>query len=165
MTGVQTCALPIWQRLVVAPFALLEVEFEISLHAIKLCQTAFCKAPKGLNTIDMNRFFRKVFGFVDTKMFVEPNVHQSVVALPAVGVDNAFRGNLAPDDGLERLGRAISDQFSANRAVTLIDAENRLLERAPAPFAGAGASANPAGAKKLSSTSTTPSICSFCDTW
>jgi hypothetical protein len=75
-----------------------------------------------------------VFGFVDTKMFVVPNVNQSVVALPAIGMDNALRGKLAPDDGLKRFCRAVRDQFSVNRAVALINAENRLFERAPAPY-------------------------------
>ena len=81
-------------------------------------------------------------------MFIVPNVHQSVIALPAVGMDNALRGNLAPDDGLERFGRAVRDQLGVHRAIALIDAENRLLERAPAPFTRTGPPANPSRAKE-----------------
>jgi hypothetical protein len=67
---------------------------------------------------------------------------------------------------LKRLSRAIRNQLGVNRAVSLIDAENRLLERAPQLlFRGPGRPRTRAGSKKLSSTSTTPSMCSFCDTW
>jgi hypothetical protein len=34
-------------------------------------------------------------GFVDARMFVVPNVHQSVVVLQVIGMDNTLRGNLA----------------------------------------------------------------------
>ena len=154
-----------WQRSIVAPFTLLEVELEILLHTVKLCQAAFCKAPECFDAVDVDRFFRKVSGFVDAEMFVVPHVHQSVIAFPAVGMDNALRRNLAPDDGLKRFGRAVRDQLCANRSLTLTDAEDRLLEVPRPLFRGPGRPRTRAGPKKLSSTSTTPSICSFCDTW
>ena len=87
-------------------------------------------------------------GFVDAEMFVGPNVHQPVIAFPAAGMDNALRRNLAPDDGLKRSGRAVRDQLCVSRSVTLTDAEDRLLERAPASFSGAGPATNPGGAKE-----------------
>ena len=62
----------LWQRPVVAPFTLLEVELEILLHAVKLCQAAFCNAPESFDTVDVDRFFRKLSGFVDAEMFVGP---------------------------------------------------------------------------------------------
>lgn len=100
-----------WHGSIVAPFTLLEVELEILLHTIKLCQAAFCKAPECFDTIDVNRFFRKMSGFVDAEVFVVSHVYQSVIAFPAVGMDNAFRRNLASDDGLKRFGRAVRDQL------------------------------------------------------
>lgn len=81
-------------------------------------------------------------------MFAVPNTHQSVIAFPAAGMDNALRRNLAPDDGLKRFDRAVGDQFCANRSVTLIDVEDRLLERAPPSFSRAGPATNPGGAKE-----------------
>ena len=94
-------------------------------------------------------------------MFVVPNVHQSAIVFPAVEMDNALRRNLAPDDGLKRFGRTVRGQLCVSRSVTLTDAEDRLLERAPASFSRAGPATNPGGPKKLSSTSTTPSSYSF----
>ena len=138
----------LWQRSIVAPFTLLEVELEILLHTIKLCQAAFCKAPECFDTVDVDRFFRKMSGFVDAEVFVVPHIHQSVIAFPAVGMDNTLRRNLAPDDGLKRFGRAVRDQLCVNGSITLIDAEDRLFKRAPSPFSGAWPLTNPGGAKK-----------------
>ena len=89
------------------------MEFEISLHAIKPCQATSCKAPERLDAVDMNRFFRKVFGFADAKMRVVPNVHQAIAALPAFGMDNAPGRNPAPYDGLKRPSRAVPVTGSA----------------------------------------------------
>ena len=89
------------------------MEFEISLHAIKPCQATSCNAPERLNAVDMNRFFRKVFGFADAKMLVVPNVHQAIATLAAFGMDNAPGRKLAPYDGLKRFGRAVPVTGSA----------------------------------------------------
>ena len=152
-------------RPVVAPFTLLEVELEISLHAIKLCQTAFCKTPECFDAVNVDRFFRKVFGFVDAEMFVVANVYQAIIAFPTVGMNNAFRRNLAPDDGLKRFFRAVCDQLCVYSSFTLIDAEDRLFKRTRPLFRGPGRPRTRVGPKKLSSTSTTPNICSFLDIW
>ena len=58
----------LWQRSIVAPFTLLEVELEILLHTIKLCQAAFCNAPESFDTVDVDRFFRKLSGCLDLLM-------------------------------------------------------------------------------------------------
>ena len=78
-----------------------------------------------------------MFGFVDAEVFVVPHIHQSVIAFPAVGMDNTLRRNLAPDDGLKRFGRAVRNQLCVNGSITLIDAKDRLFKRAPSPFSGA----------------------------
>ena len=85
------------------------MELEILLHTVKLCQA--CKAPECFDAVDVDRFCRKVSGLVDAEVFVTPNVHQSIITFPAVGMDNALRRNLVPDDGLKRFAEAVGDQL------------------------------------------------------
>jgi len=81
-------------------------------NAVELRQSAFGKAPKRLNAIDvMFPPGELVVTVADPEMLVKADVHQPVVATPAVGVDDAVDVGLAPDDGLQRGFGGVGNNF------------------------------------------------------
>jgi len=81
-------------------------------NAVELSQSAFGKAPKRLNSVDvMLSPDELVVTVVYPEMLVKADVHQSIVAAPAIGVDDAVDVGFAPDNGLQRGLGGIGDDF------------------------------------------------------
>lgn len=77
-------------------------------HAIELRQASFGKAPKGFNTVDMAAASDElIIAMVDSKVLVKANIDQTIVATPAIGVDDTQRISFASDNRLQRTLRSI----------------------------------------------------------
>ena len=58
------------------------------------------------------------------EMLLIPQINQTVVPTPPVGVDDAFQGDASPDYALESRLRAIRDDFGVNAIMALEQSEN-----------------------------------------
>ena len=105
---------------------------EVKFDAVELGEPSFGEAPEGLDAVDMHTVALGEFmlAVVDPQMLVVADIDESVVAAPAVGVDDAFQRHLALDDGLQRGFFAIRHDLGIHPAMPLEDAKHRLLERA-----------------------------------
>ena len=71
-------------------------------HAVELHHPALGIAPKTLDAIDMNVASGKfISAMVDSQVFVKADIDQSVVAPPAVSVDDTGNIGFASDDRLQ----------------------------------------------------------------
>ena len=88
-------------------------------HTIELSQATLSKAPKGFNTVDMtitpNEF---IVAMIDPKVLVKANVDQTIIATPAIGVDDAQRISFASDNRLQRTLRSIWNNLCVNLITT-----------------------------------------------
>jgi hypothetical protein len=85
----------------------------------------------------MNGVLRKMSDFVDTKMFIVTSIHQAVIILihPSKWM-TLSESSLPLIMACSVLADQLSVQFGIhNPSITLIKAETRLFERAPAFFA------------------------------
>jgi len=100
---------------------------------LRQCQSAFGKAPKQLNAIDvMFSPDELVVTVVDPEMLVKADVYQPVVAMPAVGVDDA----VAPDNGLQRGFGGVGNNFRIDAIAAFEQTEDDgLAIGAPPAFA------------------------------
>ena len=115
------------------------------IHATKFRQACFGKSPKPFDAIDVSGTISKfILSMIDAKMLSIPNIHESIVATPTIGVDHAFQRDTAPDDGLQRGFGAIRHNFCVDFSVALENTKDDCFARsAPASF-----SFNPPGSKK-----------------
>jgi hypothetical protein len=59
-------------------------------------------SPEALDSIDMTYISGElVLSVVDAQMFFEPQIHQPVVASPAIGVNHAIKADSATNDCLQ----------------------------------------------------------------
>ena len=135
------------RRFVVTPFTLLEMKIEIDFDAVELGEPAFGEAPEGFDAVDVGSALGEGFFLVDAHVLVIADIDQAVVSRPAVGADDALRVDPAANDGPQGVLGAIRHDFGVDFPLPLEDAEDRLLERSPAPQAWQGASPDPAGTK------------------
>jgi len=78
-----------------------------------------------------------VLAMLDTIVLFVAQVHQAVVASPAVGVNHALGVHLPPDDGLQSGLGAIRHDLGIDLATPLQDAEDRSFAigaASPFPF-------------------------------
>jgi len=118
--------------------ALFQMQVEgVPGNAIELGESTFGKAPEGLDSIDMMLSLGElVVAVVDPKMFVKTDIHQSVVAAPTVGVDDAADVGFASDDGLQRGFGGIGDNFRVDAIAAFEQTEDDgLAIRATPTFA------------------------------
>ena len=132
------------RRFVVAPFTLLEMKIEIDFDTVELGEPAFGEAPESLNAVDMGATFCKSLLLVDAHMLVVADIDQAIVSWPAVGADDALGIDPPADDGPQGVLGAIGHDLREDFPLPLEDAEDRLLERSPAPQPGQRTSANAA---------------------
>ena len=72
-------------------------------HAIEFGHAPFRVAPKRFDAVDMLLPIRKfILAVVHAKVFVETDVDQSVIAAPAIGVDDGAWPHMSPDNALQR---------------------------------------------------------------
>jgi len=135
------------RRFVVAPFTLFEMKIEINFDPVELGEPAFCKAPEGLDAVDVGAAPGEGFLLVDAHMLVVADIDQAVVSGPAIGADDALQIDPAADDGPQGVLRAIRNDFGVDFPLPLEDAEDGLFEGSPATQAWQGASPDPARAK------------------
>jgi len=88
-------------------------------HATKPTKPCFGVTPKTLNTIDMRFSLNKfIAAMVDAKMFLITQIDQSIIAPPSIRMNDTFKLNTPPDDGLKRLSGAIGDDFSIDLPIS-----------------------------------------------
>ena len=112
---------------VVAPFTLLEMEFEVRFDPVEFHESSFSKTPESFDAIDMGFAFDEGSTLLDANMFVIAHIDQPIVADPQIGVQYASGVDMAANDLLERLLATIRNNFSVDLAAPFIDAEDRLL--------------------------------------
>ena len=72
------------------------------MQTSKSYKSSFCKGPEAFNPINVGLFVRKfVVAVLDTKMLLVAQVYKTIVATPAVRVNNALKFNTASDDALK----------------------------------------------------------------
>ena len=97
-------------------------------NAIKLSQSAFSETPKRLDTIYMRIAPGKfIVAMVDPMMFIKPDIHQTIVATPAISMNHTGNVHLASDNGLQDSFRRIRDDFSVNIIPTLQKSKDHRL--------------------------------------
>ncbi len=116
----------------------------VGTKAVELLHTAFGKGPETLDAVNVIRAIGKlIMGVIDPKMLGETDIDQTVIAAPAVGVNNHVKAAFAANNGLQRSLLAIGDDLGIDPAVALENAEDdRLAARPASSFA-----ANPSAAK------------------
>ena len=71
------------------------------MNTFETMQTDFGETPECLNAVDVRASSDELtLAVVDSEVFLVPNVHKTVVASPAVTVDDAAHIHSAPNDGL-----------------------------------------------------------------
>ena len=70
--------------------------------AVELEQAAFGEAPEAFDSVDVVRSADElVLSVADPEVLVEAEINQSVVASPAIGMEDGFEPNSAADDRLQ----------------------------------------------------------------
>ena len=97
----------------VAPLTFLEMKIEIGFDTVESSKAAFGEAPERLDSVDVSTPLGEGFLFVDADMLIEPNVHQAVVARPAIRADDAGGIDPAANNGSQcSLGAVFDDRLS-----------------------------------------------------
>ena len=130
--------------IVEAPFALFKMQVKgMSRYPVELLQAPFGKAPKAFDAVDVTLAASKlVAAMLDPKMPGITNVHQTVIAVPAVAVDRRLGRYTASDNGLQRGFFAVRHDFGVNPAASFEQAKHRSFAGcATTPFASHAARA------------------------
>ena len=95
------------------------------MAATKPDQPGLGKTPEAFNAVDVglvsNEFVPAV---VDPEVLAITDINQAVVAAPAIGIDDTFKADLAPNNLLQRGLRTIGHNLSIDAAIALEDAED-----------------------------------------
>ncbi len=85
-----------------APLALFQVQIESGRrHAIELLQPTFGIAPETLDAVDMRRASNElVLPMMDAIMFRVPDINESVITAPPVGVNDGLGSHATANNGL-----------------------------------------------------------------
>ena len=74
----------------------------VFMEAPESYQTRFCVCPKAFYPVNMRVLIGEfIFAVLNSKMLLVPKVYKAIIASPAVGVDCAFKGNLATNNTLQ----------------------------------------------------------------
>ncbi len=88
----------------------------------------FSITPERLDAIDMLRAARKLFAAVNnSEVLGIANINESVIATPAVTMDNGFRRDPTANNGLQSCLFAVRDDLRIDLAITLQDTKNNRL--------------------------------------
>ena len=74
---------------------------EVGFGPVKFHEPALGKAPKGFASIDVGFALRQGSAFLDSHVFILPNIDQAIVANPLIGVQHAGGVDSAGNDLLE----------------------------------------------------------------
>src|ERR1700733_4870180 len=103
------------------------MKFEVGFDPVKFHEPALGKAPKGFDPVDVGFALTQGSAFLDSHVFIIPNIDQPIVANPLIGVQHAGGIDPAANDLLERLLATIRDNLSVDFAPSFVDAKDRLL--------------------------------------
>jgi len=108
-----------------------------SRNAIELLQPPFSEAPEALNAINMMRSADKLVpSMIDAEMLRVTDINQTVIATPAVRMNDGIQGHTTTNYGLQRAFSAVRHYLGVDTAVALEDAKNdRLAGGTPAALA------------------------------
>ena len=106
-------------------------------NTIELRQAALCKTPEGFNTVNMTAAFDKlIVAMINPKVFAKANIHQAIVATPAIGIDDAQRVGFTSDNRLQSTFRRIWNNLRINLITTFKQAkDNGFVASTAATFA------------------------------
>src|SRR5712691_1374382 len=105
-----------------------------SRDAIELLQAPFGVAPEAFDPINMMGSARKLIPtMIDAKMLRVTDINQSVIAAPAVGMDNSIQGHAPANYGLQRAFSTVRHDLGVNAAIALEDAEDDRLAGGATP--------------------------------
>ena len=107
--------------IVKAVFSFLQVQIKgAPRHTIEFHQTPFGITPEAFNPVDMGVTPGKlIFAVVDPKMLVKAHINQTIVAAPAISVDDACYIGFTSDDGLQYGLGGVGNNFCINAAAAL----------------------------------------------
>lgn len=89
-------------------------------NTVELLESSFGKAPKALDAVDMMMTTNKfIAAMLDAKVLGITDIHQAVIATPAVAVDGDFGSHTAPNDGLQRGFGAVRHNLGVDLAASL----------------------------------------------
>ena len=123
------------------------MKIEIGFDSVEPGETTLGEAPERLDAIDVGSSLGKGFLFVDADMLVETDIHQAVIARPAIGANDAGWIDPAPDNSSQRSLGAVFDDFGIDFTMPLEDAEDRLLKGPSATQARQRTASYPARSK------------------
>ena len=109
----------------------------VFLHASKPNQAGFGIGPKAFYAVNMAMYVRElILAVLHSVMLLKAKVYKSIVAAPAVRMDDAFRVYSSANNALQRSSRAIWHDFRVDTAPSFEQAENDSFSTsAPAPDA------------------------------
>lgn len=88
--------------------------------SIELLKSALSKAPEALNAVDVRRPSGKLIRpMCDPEVLGVADINESIVAAPAVRVNNHFRGYAATNNGLQCGFLAVRHDLSVDLAISL----------------------------------------------
>ena len=106
-------------------------------NVVELEQAPFCETPEALNAVDVARPASKfILAVIDAKVLVETQIHQAIVATPAVGLQDGFGSDSATNHRLESGFGGIRYDFRVDLLAPLEQSEDDgFSSRATTPFA------------------------------
>jgi len=107
------------------------------MHTTTLDQPGFGKAPEPFDTIDVaGRCGKFIAAMIDPQVLGIAQVHQSVIASPAVTMDDAIQANFTSYSTLKGLFRGIRDNLCVDFSIAFKDTEDDGFSAgSPASFA------------------------------
>lgn len=95
------------------------------MHPSVLDKAGFGKSPKALDLIDMGLAGSElILSMIDSQVLSITDINQAVIAAPAVGVDDAVKADLSPNNRLQSGLGAIGDYLGVHAAIALEDAKD-----------------------------------------
>ncbi len=88
-------------------------------------KAGFSISPESFDAIDVGLIPReRILSMIDSLVLSVTNIHQAIVATPAIGVDDAVQVGLSPNSLLQRGLRAIGHYLGVHAAIAFEDAED-----------------------------------------
>ena len=121
--------------IVEAPFAFFKMQVKRMIgHTVELLEASFCKAPKAFNAINMMCSNDKLIAAMfNPKMPSVADIHQTIIATPAVAMNHHFRSDTPPYHRLQTGFRAVRHDLGVDPSIALEKSKDRRLARSATP--------------------------------
>ena len=104
----------------------------VFIHTSEPGESCFGIAPKALDSINMTFIMNKlILSMVDSKMLLVPEINESIVATPAIRMDNTLKVYTTPDNRLQCGSPAIRNDLSEDTSIALEDTEYNCFTESP----------------------------------